>query len=259
MGVIPIAGTIGGITFYEMNGQYYARSKSSLSGKRVKTDPNFERTRMYSRRMGLASGTAAHIYRRLPRQERDVTFYRKMVSAGLKLLKTGCTEERLEAELKAMFQPEILAMQAMKEKLTTRKAAAQKRPESTIMKPVGEAVPEVARKDAKAPALTENKMQMPEVPAGTEALNALESTIKKQAPVAGVISVDAGGKLEPCRREISKPGEERASLIGNLRRSGGKLYSRKTTRAFVPGTKNAHARTEKEAVPLRRHFLSFMT
>jgi hypothetical protein len=104
-GVIKITGTIGNITFYKMNGEYYARSKSSLSGKRVKKDPNYERFRTYSGRMACASQMAGSIYRSLRKADREVSLYRKMVSEGLRLLRAGCAEERLEETLRARFLP----------------------------------------------------------------------------------------------------------------------------------------------------------
>ncbi|RPD41901.1 hypothetical protein [Chitinophaga barathri] len=105
MSVIKITGTIGNITFYKMKGEYYARGKSSLSRKRVKTAPEFARLRVYSRRMACASGAAGRIYRSLRIGEQDVTFYRKMVSEGLRLLKAGCAEEQLEEALREIFLP----------------------------------------------------------------------------------------------------------------------------------------------------------
>lgn len=104
-GLIKLTGTIGNITFFEMNGEYYARAKSSLTAKRVKKDPAFELTRMYARRLGLASGAAARVYRSLPREEREVALYRRMVSKGQQLLKEGCAEELLENALRAFFLP----------------------------------------------------------------------------------------------------------------------------------------------------------
>jgi len=41
IGATKITGTIQNICFYKMEGQYYARQKSSLTGKRVKKDPAF--------------------------------------------------------------------------------------------------------------------------------------------------------------------------------------------------------------------------
>ena len=52
MGALQIRGTVGGICFYKMEGMYYARTKSSLSGERVKTDPAFEETMRYAKQMG---------------------------------------------------------------------------------------------------------------------------------------------------------------------------------------------------------------
>ncbi len=102
-GLVKLTGTIGNITFYKMNGEYYARAKSTLSGKRVKKDVAFGLTRVYARRLGLASAAAKKCYRALP--ERNVQVYRKMVSEALRLLKTGCPEEQLESSLRAIFRP----------------------------------------------------------------------------------------------------------------------------------------------------------
>lgn len=43
-GVVKISGTLGDISFYKTRWGYFARSKSSLSGKRVKREKNFART-----------------------------------------------------------------------------------------------------------------------------------------------------------------------------------------------------------------------
>lgn len=99
-GVILVTGTIGETTFYKLKGKYYARKKSSLSGKRVKNAPEFERTRAHSRMMAAASKTAAGIYRELSKGQREVRFYRRMVSEGLRLLKEGCPEGLLELRMR---------------------------------------------------------------------------------------------------------------------------------------------------------------
>lgn len=107
-GMILITGTIQNITFYEMDGQYYARLKSSLRGDRVKRDPAFARTMVYAERLALASRTAAQLYRSLPVEQRKVALYRKMTSTAMQLLKAGISAAMLAAALAAVFQPIIL-------------------------------------------------------------------------------------------------------------------------------------------------------
>ncbi|MET6996775.1 hypothetical protein [Chitinophaga defluvii] len=104
-GVILLTGTIGNITFYEMDGQYYARMKSSLRGNRVKTDPAFALTMVYAERLALSSRTAAQLYRSLPADQRQVTLYRKMTSTAMQLLKAGIPAAMLADALAAVFQP----------------------------------------------------------------------------------------------------------------------------------------------------------
>ncbi len=96
-----ITGTVGGICFYEMNGQYYARKKSSLSGKRVKKDPKFENTRRYAGYMAQASQIAAAVYRRLPKEQREHALYRAMTGKALQLLKEGLDEAAIRERLQA--------------------------------------------------------------------------------------------------------------------------------------------------------------
>lgn len=54
-GILHLTGTLGEITFFEQDGHYYARRKSSLDKKRILTDPQFERTRENSSEFGMAS------------------------------------------------------------------------------------------------------------------------------------------------------------------------------------------------------------
>ncbi|RPD42557.1 hypothetical protein EG028_05120 [Chitinophaga barathri] len=222
MGVIPIVGTIGNITFYEMNGQYYARGKSSLSGKRVKTDWRFERTRMYSRRMGLASAAAGRIYRTLRVKEQDVTFFRKMVSTGLRLLKTGCAEERLEAELKAMFQPEIITQQISvvpqekEKKVTAGEPTAPQEMERSVAADEPIAAPDPAetkRRETGAPQEMQEKMITAAIPGGAVEAALQETADASQShpfavrimPAPHPVVVNAQGRLEKQKPEEENP------------------------------------------------------
>ena len=79
-GILKIRGTIQGICFYCLDGEFYARAKSSLSGGRVKTDPAFSETMWYSRRMSEASKIASAIYKQVvPLHERSRDRFREVV------------------------------------------------------------------------------------------------------------------------------------------------------------------------------------
>ena len=81
IGLLQIMGTVHGICFYKMDGKYYARTKSSLSGERVKSDPVFAETMRYAERMEIASKIASAIYRQtVPEHERSREKFREVVS-----------------------------------------------------------------------------------------------------------------------------------------------------------------------------------
>lgn len=88
IGLIQITGTVGGICFYCMDGVYYARQKSSLTAKRVKTDPAFAETMKYAERMAYASKIASKIYREtIPKEERSRDKYREIVGMVMQELR----------------------------------------------------------------------------------------------------------------------------------------------------------------------------
>lgn len=87
IGLLRIVGTVGGICFYRMEEQYYARAKSSLSGKRVKLDPVFAETMRCAKRMARASKIAAVLYRQIvPPQERSREKFRELVGMVMREL-----------------------------------------------------------------------------------------------------------------------------------------------------------------------------
>ncbi|HEY0058763.1 MAG TPA: hypothetical protein VGB56_06485 [Flavisolibacter sp.] len=95
IGDIKITGTIGDITFYRMDGEYYARMKSSLTAKKVKTHPHFALTRMYAKWLGEASKLASEVYRTLPRAERKYTVFCRLKAVAHKLVKEGVVREEV--------------------------------------------------------------------------------------------------------------------------------------------------------------------
>jgi len=96
-------GTRGDACFYKMDGQYYVRRKSTLSGKRVKRDKAFTLTRVYADLLGQASRLAAAVYRCLPREERKHAQYRAMTGEALRMLKEGVAAEEISARLEQMY------------------------------------------------------------------------------------------------------------------------------------------------------------
>lgn len=60
--IIKLDGTIGGITFYKSQDGYLAREKGGVSGERIATDPNFQRTRENGAEFGRA-GKAGKLLR----------------------------------------------------------------------------------------------------------------------------------------------------------------------------------------------------
>lgn len=108
-GPVKLEGTIGNICFYKMGEAYYARLKSSLTGKRVKKDPRFRRTMEFASCLAVAAKIAAEIYSTLPKQR---GLYRKIVGMAMQLLKLGMEREEAVLQLK-----EILAAALLKETL----------------------------------------------------------------------------------------------------------------------------------------------
>jgi len=102
-GKVQITGKIGNIIYYKMNGKYYAREKSSLSGKRVKRDPAFRRTMEFAKLFGLASKIASEVYRKLPAGVRNYKLYRKMTGIANKWLKDGVDQLLAAEKLQSMF------------------------------------------------------------------------------------------------------------------------------------------------------------
>lgn len=102
-GPVKLEGTIGNICFYEMDGEWYARLKSSLTGKRVKKDPRFRRTMEYAGMLTQASRLASGGYQRLPKAERAYPMYRAMVGMAMQLLKMGWDAEEISVELEKGF------------------------------------------------------------------------------------------------------------------------------------------------------------
>jgi hypothetical protein len=93
-GNLRIVGTIDGITFYKMKGEYYARTKSSLDRKRILRDPRFQRFRECSKVFGRASKLASQLYKLFPKEQRKHGVYGKLTGELNLLFREGKTSEQ---------------------------------------------------------------------------------------------------------------------------------------------------------------------
>ena len=104
-------GTFDDICFYKMNGQYYARMKSSLTRERVRKSIAFVRTMKSANELATASVMASQIYRTIAKNKRKVLWYRKMTGMAKLLLQKGVGKEEITRQLSeyigVIMQPAI--------------------------------------------------------------------------------------------------------------------------------------------------------
>jgi hypothetical protein len=79
MGIIPLRGTIGNLTFFKTADGFQARAKGGVPGSRIVSDPAFERTRENGREFGTA-GKAGKVLRTAFQKLLLSTTDRRMVS-----------------------------------------------------------------------------------------------------------------------------------------------------------------------------------
>ena len=94
----PFYGTKDGITVYRMWDQDFIRSKSSLTGKRVKTAPEFEKTRQNAKVLATASKIASRIYATLSLQEKQKIPYKILTGRVMTMLNNGLNEGEIVNE-----------------------------------------------------------------------------------------------------------------------------------------------------------------
>jgi hypothetical protein len=100
MGIIKITGTIGEVCFYKLHEKHYARRKSSLSSKRVKTSEAFQHTMQYAALLAKASRIGSFVYRLIPKPKRERKIYQQLTGKAMQLLKKGITKEDIIGLLK---------------------------------------------------------------------------------------------------------------------------------------------------------------
>lgn len=98
-GIIKLKGNIGGISFYKTSEGHLAREKGGVDGKRIATDPAFQRTRENGQEFGRAGKGSKLIrsaIRLLLRNAKDKRVSSRLTKNLLSIIKTDATNERGE-------------------------------------------------------------------------------------------------------------------------------------------------------------------
>jgi len=112
-----ITGTVGDRTYYKLNGQYLVRAKSTLSRRRVKRSPAFQRTMEYAGWLAQASKVASEVYRMIPRERRRVEKYRAMTGMAMTLIKEGMDRDMVKSRLIEKYVRQIVVVARVAQKV----------------------------------------------------------------------------------------------------------------------------------------------
>lgn len=96
-GIIKLKGTIGDIAFYKTSDGHLARAKGGIDGKRIASDPAFQRTRENGSefgRAGKAGKLLRNSIRNLLQKAKDKRLVGRLTAALLKVVKTDTTNTR---------------------------------------------------------------------------------------------------------------------------------------------------------------------
>ena len=90
------------LTLYRMNGEFFARKKSRLTGKRFRNDDAFEGSRRSAERFKRGNELASQVYGSLRQEERFYKLFCRLKREAILWLKQGKTEEEVARELEAI-------------------------------------------------------------------------------------------------------------------------------------------------------------
>ena len=113
-GLLKIIGTVDALCFYQMEGQYYARKKSSLTGKRFRNDAAFAGSRRSAGLLQQASPLASRLYQLLPKEKRGRPVYQGLVGKVKLLLQAGQTEAAIHGWFETHYLTKKLPKTARK-------------------------------------------------------------------------------------------------------------------------------------------------
>lgn len=92
-------GSIDCLCFYKMNGEYYVRLRSSLTGKHFWKRKAFEGSRKSCKRFGEGNKLASKVYRMIEKESREYPLFCFLKKRAILLLKEGMRIEKVEAIL----------------------------------------------------------------------------------------------------------------------------------------------------------------
>jgi hypothetical protein len=93
LGPIFLECTWDDLTFYKMDGKYYARKKSRLTREKVLKHKAFAKTRFYAGRLVTASKIASSIYSDLPLNWRQFWMFRSFTGEAMTMLNNDSTPQ----------------------------------------------------------------------------------------------------------------------------------------------------------------------
>jgi hypothetical protein len=96
IGDFKFEGTIDGLCFYKMEGKYYVRLQSSLTGKKFRKAACFEGSRRSCQRLSRGSQLAAMVYNSFQKQK---GMYAALKTKAIALLKKNTREEKVIRKL----------------------------------------------------------------------------------------------------------------------------------------------------------------
>ena len=101
IGNIKATGTfdISDIILYRMNGAFYARTKSTLTGKRFRNEKAFEGSRRSCERFKRGNQLASQVYQTLQGEQKFYKLFCRLKREAILLLKRGKSEEEVLKEL----------------------------------------------------------------------------------------------------------------------------------------------------------------
>lgn len=105
VGAYRFVGNVDGLCFYKMEGNYYVRKQSSLTGKRFWKALCFEATRQSCQRLARGSQLAAIVYKNFRKQK---GLYAVLKTKAIALLKKKKSEDkvlRMLIKLASLLQP----------------------------------------------------------------------------------------------------------------------------------------------------------
>ena len=107
VGDIKVTGTIDDICFYRMEGKYYVRMKSSLTGKRFWRDKAFEGSGRSCARFASGNRLASQVYRSLEKEKRSYPLFCSLKTQAIELIRKGLGEEDVIHTLQSYLQEAI--------------------------------------------------------------------------------------------------------------------------------------------------------